>query len=136
MKPNLSLAAILSTAAVGSVLLASVAPAQAYSCMFGKNKGANAATNGNSPSLTANKLDFTKKMGIAGVGMTAVAGVVAAGVAYKARIARLAKASVADAAVEHPEVTADVVAEEVLYAPTAGEKARASTPDKDLTLVG
>ena len=136
MKPNLSLAAILSTVAVSSVLLASLAPAQAYSCMFGKNKGLNAGTNGNSPSLTTNKLDFTTKMGIAGVGMTAVAGVVAAGAAYKARLARLAKASVADAAVEHPEVTADVVAEEVLYAPSSAEKAPASTSDKDLTLVG
>ncbi|GET35835.1 hypothetical protein [Microseira wollei] len=136
MKLNLRLSAILSTAAVSSILLASVAPAEAYSCMFGKNKGANAATEGNSPSLTANKVDFTKKMAIAGVGITAVAGAVAAGVVYKAR---MAKAAVVDAVVDttaHPEVASDVTVEEVLYAPKAEEKASASTPDKDLTLVG
>lgn len=134
MKLNLQLSAMLSTAAVSSILLASVAPAEAYTCMFGKNKGANASTDGNSPSLTANKIDFPKQMAIAGVGITAVAGAVAAGVVYKAR---LAKAAVVDAAVEaHPEVTSDVSVEEVLYAPKTEEKASASTPDKDLTLVG
>ena len=134
MKLNLRLSAILSTAAASSILLGSVASAEAYSCMFGKNKGANAVTDGNSPSLTANKMDFPKKMAIAGVGIAAVAGTVAAGIVYKTR---LAKAAVADATVEaDPEVTSDVTVEEVLYAPKAQDKASASTPDKDLTLVG
>jgi hypothetical protein len=132
MKLNLALSAIVSTAAVSSILLASVASAEAYACMFGKNKGTNAATDGNSPSLTANRLDFPKQMAIAGVGITAVAGAVAAGVVYKAR---LAKAAVVDNTAD-PEVTSDFTVEEVLYAPKAEEKASASTPDKDLTLVG
>lgn len=135
MKRNLSLSAILSTAAVSGVLLASFAPGEAYSCMFSKNKGVDAVNSGNSPTLTDNKLDFTTKMAIAGVGITAVAGVVAAGVVYKARRARLADAAIADAPVEHPEVSSDVTVEEVLYAPTADKKAPAA-PDKDLTLVG
>ncbi len=132
MKLNLRLSAILSTAAASSILLASVAPAEAYSCMFGKNKGANTATDGNSPSLTASKMDFPKKMAIAGVGITAVAGAVAAGVVYKTR---MAKAAVVDSTA-HPEVTSDAIVEEVLYAPKAEEKASDSTADKDLTLVG
>lgn len=134
MKLNLRLSAILSAAAVSSIVLGSVAPVEAYSCMFGKNKGANAATDGNSPSLNTNKLDFPKKMAIAGVGIAAVAGTIAAGVVYKAR---LAKGAVADATIKtDPEVISDVSVEEVLYAPKAQDKASASTPDKDLTLVG
>ena len=61
------------------------------------------------------------------LGITAVAGVVAAGVVYQARRARLVDAS-------QKEVSSDVTVEEVLYAPASDEKAPAS-PDKDLTLV-
>lgn len=127
MKINVSFSAIASTAAVTSVFLASFAAGEAYSCMFGKNKGVDAVNSGNSPTLTDNKLDLTTKMAIAGVGITAVAGVVAAGVVYQARRARLVDAS-------QKEVSSDVTVEEVLYAPASDEKAPASR-DKDLTLV-
>jgi hypothetical protein len=134
MKPNLSLTGILSATAVSGLLLASFNPTGASACFFSKNKGVNTGDAGNSPSLVADKM--FKKMAIGGLGLGAVGGVVAAGMVYKARRTRLAKAAVADAPVVHPETISDVTVEEILYAPTAEVKASAAPSDQDLTSVG
>lgn len=135
MKPNLSLAAILSTAAVGSLLLASFNPASASGCPFSKSKGTTAITSGNSPNLASKKLDLNK-MGIAGAGIGTVAGIVAGGIVYQVRRSRLGNPSVADVPAEQPEDSFATTSDEILNATTSEENVSASKPDRDLTLVG
>ena len=133
MKPNLSLAAILSTVAIsGGVLLTTTSPSQA--CAFSKANGIKEVNSGNSPSLDAKKLDFGK-LAIAGGGIAAVGGLFAAGMAYKARLTAKADA-MAEVPVEHPEVPADTIAEDLLYAPNKEEVASSSAAERDLTRVG
>lgn len=135
MKPNQSLAVILSTAAVtGGVLLGTMNPSQAIGCPFSKAKGTTAVTSGDAPTLTAKKLNLAK-MGILAAGMATVAGITAAGIAYKVRRASQTDAVASEVPMEHPEVESDSLAGEVLYAPIAQETSGSSV-DKDLTLVG
>lgn len=135
MKPNFSLAAILSTAALSGLLLASFNPASASGCPFSKGKGTTAITSGDSSNLLSKKLDLNN-MGIAGAGIGTVAGIVAAGIVYQVRRSRLAKASVADVPVEQPEDSFAATSDEFLNATTSEENVSVSKPDRDLTLVG
>ncbi len=119
MKRNLSLTGIVSTAALSAaVILASVSPSVAGDCLFfNKNKGTSLSSDGaSSPALSQKYM--IKKFAIAGLGVAGVAGLVAAGIAYKARRNKQAEAMILN------EVA--VVEEAVTPAETA---------DKELTLV-
>ncbi|MBD0344987.1 MAG: hypothetical protein ICV63_09250 [Coleofasciculus sp. Co-bin14] len=90
MKSKLALAAILSTATVtGTVLLASVSPAQAFPCAF-KSKSAGNTTSLTSPTsegssgIVAKKTKF-KKLAIAGAGIATLGGLFTLGMAIKSR---------------------------------------------------
>lgn len=133
MKRNLSLAAIVSTAAIsGSVLLTSIAPAQAFGCPF-KNKSVNTVNSDSSPSptLISKKLDWMAKMAIVGAGIASLGGLFAASMAYKASVAAKKYTAIAEVSGEHPEVPAELNCEELLYPPTSD-----SSSNKDLTRVG
>lgn len=134
MKPNLSLAAILSTVAIsGGILLTTTSPSEA--CAFSKANGIKEVNSANSPSLDAKKLDFGK-LAIAGGGIAALGGLFAAGMSYKARLAAKDGAVAAEVPIEHPEVPADATSVELLYPPNTEEVATSSTADKELTRVG
>lgn len=129
MKRNVSIASIVSAAAIsGGVLLISIAPSQAFGCPF-KNKGINTSESV-SPTLLSNKLDWTK-MAIAGAGIATLGGLFAAGKAYKARLAAKTDTVLAEVPTKHPEVPADITSEELLYAPNSASKA-----EKDLLASG
>ncbi|MGA9381063.1 MAG: hypothetical protein WBV73_20045 [Phormidium sp.] len=138
MKLNLPLATALSTVAISiGILLTSIAPSEAIGgCIFGKNKGTNAVNAANSNSLIANKLDFPK-LAIAGTGIAAIGGLLAAGISYKSRLANKAKtdATTGEASAVHPEVPIDTNSADLLFAPKVEEVASASE-EKDLTRVG
>jgi hypothetical protein len=138
MKPNRLLAGIISTAAVtGGVLLASFHPTSASACLYGKSKGINSATAGDSPNSGLISHKYTlKNMGIAGIGFATIAGVVAAGAVYKLRRTRLEDTVAAEVPFEHPEVSSATVGEEVLYVPMPQEKVSDANSQKDLTPVG
>lgn len=119
MKRNLSLTGIVSTAALSTaVVLASVSPSVAGGCpFFSQSKGTALSSDGSS-SAALNQKYMIKKLGIAGLGVAGVAGLMAAGVAYKAGRKKQAEAMIMD------EVA--VIEEEVT--PT-------ETVEKELTLV-
>jgi len=76
---------LLSTATVtGSLFLATVNPTQAFPCSSVK-KGISTNAAGDSPSLVGDKTNIYKKLGIAGVGIAAVAGGAVAVKKIKAR---------------------------------------------------
>ncbi|MFB2882371.1 hypothetical protein [Floridanema aerugineum] len=137
MKLNLPLATALSTVAISSgILLANIAPSEAVGgCAFFKNKGTN-AVNADSPNtLVANKLP---KLAIAGAGIAAVAGLFAAGMSYKARLANKADATTAttaEAYTVHPEVPVDTNSADLLFAPKV-EDVTSASDKQDLTHVG
>lgn len=133
MKLNLPLATALSTVAISSgILLTNIAPSEAIGgCAFGKNKGINAA---NPSSLIAKKLNFPK-LAIAGAGIAAIGGLLAAGISYKSRLANKADATTAEVPVIHPEVPFDTNPADLLIAPKVKEVT--STSEKqDLTHIG
>ena len=136
MKLNLPLATALSTMAISSgILLSNIAPAEAFlGCGYNKAKGTNAVNSANSTSLIANKLNFPK-LAIAGAGIAAVAGLFAAGISYKSRLANQADATTGEASALHPEVPIDTNSADLLFAPQVEEVASASE-EKDLTRVG
>ncbi|MFB2837712.1 hypothetical protein [Floridanema evergladense] len=136
MKLNLSLATALSTAAIGSgILLTNIAPSEAVGgCAFSKFKNTNTADSTNPSGLIVNKLNFPK-LAIAGAGIAAVAGLFAAGMSYKSRLAKKVDATSADASAAHPEVPVDTNSADLLFAPKLEDVT--STLDKqDLTQVG
>lgn len=133
MKPNLSLAAILSTVAIsGGVLLTTTSPSEA--CPFSKANGIREVNSANSLSLDAKKLNFGK-LAIAGAGIAGVAGLFAAGMSYRARLIAKDGAVATSVPVEHPEVPTDATSEELLYPPNTEKVASSSKADKDLTPV-
>lgn len=146
MKKSFVLAAIVSAAAVtGSVLLTSMNPAGAIPCGLFKNKGATTTTANDAPTLSATKLDSnemdTKKMGFlgAGAGLAAVAGLLAAGMVYKARRTRQeAEAAVAEIAQDESlEVSSfSIPVHPELLCVSTSEQDSSDAADKDLTLVG
>ncbi|MFB2938129.1 hypothetical protein ACE1B6_23020 [Aerosakkonemataceae cyanobacterium BLCC-F154] len=133
MKLNLPLATALSTVAISSgILLTNIAPSEAViGCAFGKNKGTNAVNAANSPSLIAKKLNFPK-LAIAGAGIAAIGGLVAAGISYKSRLANKADATTAELPTVHPEVPVDTNSTDLLFAPKVEDLA-STTDKKDLT---
>jgi len=129
MKQPLSLTTVLSTAALtGGLLLTSLNPTAASGCPFSKSK--NVGTSGNFSSLVTKNLGFNQ-IGVAGAGIATLAGLLAAGMAYKAR--RSHDAIVSETTPEQLEVAVEAVSDEVLYVPTFEETA---SPEKDLALVG
>ncbi len=138
MKRSFSLAAIISVAALSSgALFASVNPAQA--CILSKNSGAVTKRSDN-PSAPASMQLNPIKMGIVGAGIAAAAGLVAVGMAYKAR--RTGQQSDTVVAEVPQEEVLDAtsfpipVPPEALGASTSEQETANSTADKDLTLVG
>lgn len=135
MKAHISLAALISTAALtGGVLFASMSPTHASPCPFSKAKGATSLTSSDFPSLFSKKLDLNT-MGIAGAGIATVAGLFAAGMAYKSRYATTADVVLSEVPIEHPEVPSDANSDEFLYPPTPEAASFASNADRDLTAV-
>lgn len=141
MKKSFAVAAILSTAC----LFASVNPASAGPCMFGKDKG---ITPRNEDSLTSpttqldtNQVDSNhNKLGILGIGMAAVAGLFGAGIVYKVRRAGQ-EADTALAEIPQEEFLDAIafpisVPSDVLVASISEQDTVDSTAEKDLTLVG
>ncbi|MEQ8754260.1 MAG: hypothetical protein RID09_12165 [Coleofasciculus sp. G1-WW12-02] len=95
-KSKLLLTSLLSTVTVtGSLLLTTVSPTQALPCSFGK-KGMSPTASGEPSSLVGNKIDLYKKLGIAGVGIAAVAGGFVAVKKLKARQSQPTEATVTD----------------------------------------
>lgn len=136
MKLNLPLATALSTLAISSgILLSNIAPAEAIlGCGYNKTKGINTVNSANSPSLNADKLNFPK-LAIAGTGIAAIAGLFAAGMSYKSRLAKADATSNVEVSALHPEVPVDTNSADLLFAPQVEEVASASE-EKDLTHVG
>jgi hypothetical protein len=136
MKLNLPLTTALSTVVITSgILLSNISPSEAIGgCAFGKNKGTNAVTAGNSTSLIANKLNFPK-LAIAGAGIAAVSGLFAAGIAYKSRLANKVDSTTAEASAVHPEVPIDTNSADLLFVPQV-EEVTSVSEEKDLTRVG
>lgn len=136
MKLNLPLTTALSTVAISSgILLSNIAPSEAVGgCAFSKFKGTNAVNATNPSSLIANKLNFPK-LAIAGAGIAAVAGLFAAGMSYKSRLANKADATTGEASALHPEVPVDTNSADLLFAPKVEDVASASEK-QDLTHVG
>ncbi len=135
MKPNLSLAAILSTAAItGGVLLAAANPTQAFGCPFSKSKGTSVETSGTPSGLVAKKLNPTK-LGIAAAGMASVAGLFAAGMAYKARRAGFLDPVTGEVAPEESlqDSSSIAIPQEALSSPSSEEAS--PTSDRELTAV-
>lgn len=141
MKKSFAVAAILSTAC----LFASVNPASAGPCIFGKDKG---ITPRNEDSLTspATQLDTNQvnasdnNLGILGIGMAAVAGLFGAGIVYKVRRAGQ-EADTALAEIPQEEFLDAIafpisVPSDALVASISEQDTVDSTADKDLTLVG
>ena len=135
MKAHISLAALISTAALtGGVLLASMSPTHASPCPFSKAKGATSLTSVDFPTQFSKKLGLNP-MAIAGAGIATVAGLFAAGIAYKSRYATTADVVLSEVPLEHPEVPSDANSDEFLYPPTPEEASFSSTADRDLTAV-
>lgn len=139
MKLYLPLATALSTVAISSgILLTNIAPSEAVGgCAFFKNKGTNAVNADNPNTLVANKLNFPK-LAIAGAGIAAVAGLFAAGMSYKARLANkgdATTATTAEAYTVHPEVPVDTNSADLLFAPKV-EDVTSASDKQDLTHVG
>lgn len=135
VKANLSLAAILSaTAITGGVLLAAANPTQAFGCPFSKSKGTSVETSGAPSGPVAKKFDPTK-LGIAAAGMASVAGLFAAGMAYKARRTGKLQPVTGDVAPEDAlqDSPAIAISQDALSAPTS--KDASPTGDRALTLV-
>ncbi len=110
MISKLSFSAALSTAVVGTVLLASIASASP--CSYGKSWSNPADSVSNSPSgLTDNQLDSSKfdfnKLGMVGAGFAALLGLYAGSTVLKARLAKRQAPELA----EVPQAEAETYAE-------------------------
>jgi|GEM_PF-1906561 hypothetical protein len=135
VKSNISLAAILSaTAITGGVLLAAANPSQAFGCPFSKSKGTSVETSGAPSGLVAKKFDPTK-LGIAAAGMASVAGLFAAGMAYKARRAGKLDPDTGEVAPEDfLQETPSLAIPQEAFSSASSEEASPSG-DRELTLV-
>jgi hypothetical protein len=143
MKKPFSLATILATATLTSgVMLVSMNAAQA--CYFGKNKGLTSPSSGNSPTFPfrQSNSDNTNiiKMGLIGVGITALGGLLMVGVVYKVRRAgQEANKALAEGPLEEffePDSFPIVISPKTLSASICEQETSESTNEKDLTLVG
>ena len=135
VRPNISLAAILSaTAITGGVLLAAANPTQAFGCPFSKSKGTSIETSGTPSGLVAKKFDPTK-LGIAAAGMASVAGLFAAGMAYKTRGAGKLDPFAGEVAPEESlQEPPSLAIPQEAFSSTSSEEASPSG-DRELTLV-
>ncbi|MCT7951487.1 hypothetical protein NG798_16920 [Ancylothrix sp. C2] len=116
MKGNLYLTGILSTATLtAAVVFASVSPSVAGGCpFFSQSKGTALSSDGASSAALSQKY-MTKKLAIGGLGLAGVAGLVAAGVAYKAGRKKQAEAIIIDeiAVIEEVVTPAETVEKEL-----------------------
>ena len=136
VKANLSLAAIVSaTAITGGVLLAAANPTQAFACPFSKSGGTSAAVTPSNLSSLSPKKQEPNKFGIAAASIASLAGLFAAGMAYKARRAGSLAALTDDAAPEESlqEPFSIAIPQEALSSPSSEEAS--PTADRELTAV-
>ncbi len=132
MTQKISVVALLSTATVtGAVLLAAVNPVEAFPSPF-KSKSISENATGETSSLVSQTTKL-KKMVIAGAGMATLAGLTAAGVAFKANRLKTTFRVLADNSQYCGSATFPIsVAEEIITSSTTSQK----NDSRDFTSVG
>ena len=132
MTQKLSVVALLSTATVtGAVLLAAVNPVEAFPCLF-KSKGISENATGETSSLVSQTTKL-KQISIAGAGIATIAGLTAAGVAFKANRLKTSLRILANTSQSCGTSTFPIsVTEEFLTSSATSQK----TDSRDLTSVG
>ncbi|MBW4494780.1 MAG: hypothetical protein KME26_17180 [Oscillatoria princeps RMCB-10] len=136
VKPNLSLAAIVSaTAITGGVLLAAANPTQAFGCPFSKSGGTSAAVTRSNLSSLSPKKQEPNKFGIAAASIASLAGLFAAGMAYKARRTGKLQPETGDVAPEDSlqDSSSLAIPQEAFSSPSSEEAS--PSRDRELTLV-
>lgn len=132
MTQKISMVALLSTVTVtGAVLLAVVNPVEAFPCPF-KSKGVSENATGESSSLVSQTTKL-KKIAIAGAGIATLAGLTAAGVAFKANRLKTTFRVLANNSQYCGSATFPIsVTEEMITSSTTSQ----NTNSRDLTSVG
>lgn len=113
---------MLSAAAItGGVLLAAANPTPAFGCPFGKSGGTSAAVTRSNLSSLSPKKQEPNKFGIAAASIASLAGLFAAGMAYKARRAGFFEPGTGDIAPEDSlqDSSSIAISQEAMSAPTS-----------------